>query len=66
MRVPDGVSGWVEVRTNGGTHLGYIVYTLDFTNAGGNRKQRMVLIPARVLIQAPGNSVPMTYVKRQG
>ncbi|MFI0716711.1 hypothetical protein ACH4SK_40315 [Streptomyces inhibens] len=29
-------------------------------------KQKMVLIPARVLMQAPGNSVPMTFVKRQG
>ena len=64
--VPDGVSGWVEGRANGGKYIGYIVYKLDFTSGNGDRKQKMVLIPARVLIQAPGNSVPMTFVKRQG
>ncbi|UQA92124.1 hypothetical protein [Streptomyces halobius] len=64
--VPDGVSGWVEGRANGGWYTGYNVYKLDFTNASGERKQKLVLIPARVLIQAPGNSVPMTFVKRQG
>ncbi|MGY5129349.1 hypothetical protein [Streptomyces nigrescens] len=64
--VPDGVSGWVEGRANGGWYLGYSVYKLDFTDGDGNRKQKMVLIPARVLVQAPGNSVPMTFVKRQG
>ncbi|KPC65286.1 hypothetical protein [Streptomyces chattanoogensis] len=64
--VPDRVNGWVEGRANGGEYLGYIVYKLDFTDGSGNRKQKMALIPARVLIQAPGNSVPMTFVKRQG
>ncbi|AJT63101.2 hypothetical protein T261_1415 [Streptomyces lydicus] len=64
--VPDRVNGWVEGRANGGKYIGYIVYKLDFTDGSGNRKQKMVLIPARVLIQAPGNSVPMTFVKRQG
>ncbi|MFI1204982.1 hypothetical protein ACH4VR_37120 [Streptomyces sp. NPDC020883] len=64
--VPDRVNGWVEGRANGGKYIGYIVYKLDFTNASGERRQKMVLIPARVLIQAPGNSVPMTFVKRQG
>ncbi|WP_369393562.1 hypothetical protein AB5J72_42940 [Streptomyces sp. CG1] len=64
--VPDRVNGWVEGRANGGRYIGYIVYKLDFTNANGERRQKMVLIPARVLIQAPGNSVPMTFVKRQG
>ncbi|WKX69358.1 hypothetical protein [Streptomyces sp. XD-27] len=64
--VPDGVSGWVEGRANGGWYIGYTVYKLDFVDGNGNEKQKMVLIPARVLIQAPGNSVPMTFVKRQG
>ncbi|GGX09847.1 hypothetical protein [Streptomyces noursei] len=64
--VPNGISGWVEGRANGGWYLGYIVYKLDFADGKGNEKQKMVLIPARVLIQAPGNSVPMTFVKRQG
>ncbi|KIZ17002.1 hypothetical protein [Streptomyces natalensis] len=62
--VPDGVSGRVEGRANGGWYIGYNVYKLDFTDGDGNRKQKMVLIPARVLIQAPGNSSPLTYVKR--
>ncbi|ARF53407.1 hypothetical protein [Streptomyces gilvosporeus] len=64
--VPDGTSGWVEGRANGGQYIGYTVYKLDLTDGNGDRKQKLVLIPARVLIQAPGNSVPMTFVKRQG
>ncbi|MGD3108637.1 hypothetical protein [Streptomyces sp. YGL11-2] len=64
--VPDGVSGWVEGRANGGRYLGYIVYKLDFVDGSGKEKQKLVLIPARVLIQAPGNAVPMTFVKRRG
>lgn len=64
--VPDGVNGWVEGRANGGWYTGYTVYKLDFVDADGNEKQKMVLIPARVLVQAPGNAVPMTFVKRQG
>ncbi|MEV0375864.1 hypothetical protein AB0I10_40115 [Streptomyces sp. NPDC050636] len=64
--VPDGVSGWVEGRANGGWYTGYHVYKLDFVDGNGDEKQKLVLIPARVLIQAPGNAVPMTFVKRQG
>ncbi|UKY50319.1 hypothetical protein [Streptomyces inhibens] len=63
------MNGWVEGRANGGRYIGYIgyiVYKLDFSDGNGARKQKMVLIPARVLIQAPGNSVPTTFVKRQG
>ncbi|MEU9119419.1 hypothetical protein AB0C96_06090 [Streptomyces sp. NPDC048506] len=64
--IPDGVSGRLEGRVNGGSYLGYIVYKLDFTNGDGDRKQKMVLIPARVMIQAPSNPAPITWVKRQG
>ncbi|KPI14844.1 hypothetical protein OV450_8239 [Actinobacteria bacterium OV450] len=64
--VPDGTSGWIEGRANGGTYSGYIVYKLDFVNAGGEERQKMVLIPARVLIQAPTHPAPMTFVKRTG
>ncbi|UQA92083.1 hypothetical protein [Streptomyces halobius] len=64
-QVPDRVNGWVQGRAIGGKYIGYVVYKLDFTNADNNRKQKMVLIPARVLIQAPGSSVPMSWVKRQ-
>ncbi|WP_043265390.1 hypothetical protein [Streptomyces sp. CT34] len=63
--VPDGVTGYVDGRANGGKYIGYIVYKLDFTDGSGHRKQKMVLIPARVLIQAPGSSTPETFVKRQ-
>src|SRR5207237_307292 len=44
---------WLVRRRKG--HLG----THDPRRAG----QKMVLIPARVLIQAPGNPAPMTFVK---
>ncbi|MFD5514028.1 hypothetical protein ACFWIB_40940 [Streptomyces sp. NPDC127051] len=64
--VPDNATGWVEGRANGGTYTGYIVYKLDFVGAGGDERQKMVLIPARVLIQAPTHPAPMTFVKRSG
>lgn len=63
--IPDGVLGRLESRANAGKYLGYIVYKLDFTNGNGEQKQKMVLIPARVMIQAPGSAAPLSWIKRQ-
>ncbi|MYT28119.1 MULTISPECIES: hypothetical protein [unclassified Streptomyces] len=65
VSIPDGVLGRIESRANAGEYLGYIVYKLDFTNGNGERKQKMVLIPARVMIQAPGSATPLSWIKRQ-
>ncbi|MER6306303.1 hypothetical protein [Streptomyces sp. NPDC001657] len=62
--VPDSSVGWLDGRANGGWYTGYIVYKINLTPADGAPKQKIVAIPARVLIQAPGKSAPMTWVKR--
>ncbi|MFI6764968.1 hypothetical protein [Streptomyces sp. NPDC050355] len=62
--VPDSSVGWLDGRANGGWYTGYIVYKINLTPADGPPKQKIVAIPARVLIQAPGKSAPMTWVKR--
>lgn len=62
--VPDGSVGWLDGRANGGWYTGYIVYKINLTPADGEPKQKIVAIPARVMIQAPGKSAPMTWVKR--
>lgn len=65
VSIPDGVLGRIESRANAGQYLGYIVYKLDFSPADGERKQKTVLIPARVMIQAPGSAAPLSWIKRQ-
>ncbi|MGW7555575.1 hypothetical protein, partial [Streptomyces rimosus] len=59
--IPDKETGWVEGRANGGWYTGYIVYKVENTGA---KSEKIGLIPARVLIQAPTDSVPITWVKR--
>ncbi|GGU97626.1 hypothetical protein GCM10010211_76110 [Streptomyces albospinus] len=62
--VPDGTVGWLDGRANAGGYKGFIIYRIHLFPADGKPKQKIVAIPARVLIQAPGKSAPMTWVKR--
>ncbi|MFH8596456.1 hypothetical protein [Streptomyces rimosus] len=59
--IPDKEMGWLEGRANGGWYTGYIVYKVENTGA---KSEKIGLIPARVLIQAPTESVLITWVKR--
>ncbi|MFG2290638.1 hypothetical protein ACGFOU_31730 [Streptomyces sp. NPDC048595] len=61
--VPEGSVGWLDGRANGGTYIGYII-AKEHLASGGTEKQKLVAIPARVTVQAPGKSTPMTWVKR--
>lgn len=60
--IPDKTTGWLEGRANGGWYTGYILQKIDNTDG---KAQKIVAIPARVLIQAPTDSAPLTWVKRQ-
>ncbi|MGD3112282.1 hypothetical protein [Streptomyces sp. YGL11-2] len=60
--IPDKTTGWLEARANGGWYTGYILQKIDDTDG---KAQKIVAIPARVLIQAPKDSAPITWVKRQ-
>ncbi|MEU8780694.1 hypothetical protein [Streptomyces sp. NPDC048637] len=65
MKIPKGKTGWVDGRMNGGWYIGYIVHLVNVVDQGGkNPRQKMTLIPARVMIQSPSTKSPMTWIKR--
>jgi hypothetical protein len=58
--VPDGVEGGTfQAHANAGWYIGYIVQKIDNTDG---KAEKIVAIPARVLIQAPNDEVPLTWV----
>lgn len=62
--VPDGVEGGTfQAHANAGWYTGYIVQKIDDI---GGKGEKIVAIPARVLIQAPNDDVPLTWVGREG
>ncbi|MGW3012103.1 hypothetical protein ACWC9R_25210 [Streptomyces sp. NPDC001219] len=61
--VPEGMAGATfQAHANAGWYTGYIVQKVDDTDA---KSEKIVTIPARVLIQAPTDDVPLTWVGRQ-
>ncbi|MFE1174047.1 hypothetical protein [Streptomyces sp. NPDC058773] len=61
--VPNDVAGAAfQAHANAGWYTGYIVQKVDDTDA---KAEKIVAIPARVLIQAPTDDVPLTWVGRQ-
>ncbi|MEV5123339.1 hypothetical protein AB0K49_11065 [Streptomyces decoyicus] len=61
--VPDGMAGGTfQAHANAGWYTGYIVQKVDDI---GGKAEKIVAIPARVLIQAPTDNVPLTWVGRE-
>ncbi|MEU8912726.1 hypothetical protein [Streptomyces nigrescens] len=61
--VPEGVAGGTfQAHANAGWYTGYIVQKIDNTDG---KAEKIVTIPARVLIQAPDDDVPLTWVGRE-
>ncbi|MET7802905.1 hypothetical protein, partial [Streptomyces decoyicus] len=61
--VPDGMAGGTfQAHANAGWYTGYIVQKIDNTDG---KAEKIVAIPARVLIQAPHDDVPLTWVGRE-
>lgn len=61
--VPEGMAGATfQAHANAGWYTGYIVQKIDNTDG---KAEKTVVIPARVLIQAPTDDVPLTWVGRQ-
>ncbi|UKY48810.1 hypothetical protein [Streptomyces inhibens] len=64
--VPGGHFGWIDERVNGGWYIGYIVYKITLMNGADDApKQKLVAIPARVLIQSPTTLSPVTWAQRK-
>ncbi|MGD3112167.1 hypothetical protein [Streptomyces sp. YGL11-2] len=64
--VPGDHFGWIDERVNGGWYIGYIVYKITLMNGADDApKQKLVAIPARVLIQSPTTPSPVTWAQRK-
>ncbi len=60
INVPQGKKGYLEGRANGAYYVGYIVLRdIDSSN-----REHLVAIPARVYVQSPKTTSPVTWFKR--
>ncbi|MFB7175993.1 hypothetical protein ACFCYM_35090 [Streptomyces sp. NPDC056254] len=60
ITVPKNKRGYLEGRANGAYYTGYVV----LRDIDGSNQESIVAIPARVYIQAPHSSTPLTWFKR--
>ncbi|WP_039629563.1 hypothetical protein [Streptomyces sp. 769] len=60
INVPKDRKGYLEGRANGAYYTGYIV----LRDIDGNHQETVVAIPARVYVQAPNTTSPITWFKR--
>ncbi|MFJ3176769.1 hypothetical protein ACIPJK_39625 [Streptomyces roseus] len=60
INVPKDKRGYLEGRANGAYYTGYLV----LRDIDGSNQETTVAIPARVYVQAPHSSTPITWFKR--
>ncbi|MBL1087687.1 hypothetical protein JK359_38150 [Streptomyces actinomycinicus] len=60
IEVPADKRGFLEGRANGAYYTGYIV----LRDIDGDNQESTMAVPARVYVQAPGTTTPVTWFKR--